>query len=590
MIDDEVTVRWVFTVFTISRGFHLPVKLDLETIQYESKIDINDQITKSELDFACRVLGIQEEYVEWWRFHMSSKRGPNGQSIISSIHDYTLLPKWLKDNIISLAGIGLQQCFELLDTVNVQGSLIIDLWNKAFPRKTKLLRRISAIPDKEGKTRTIGIFDYWSQSALKPLHDVLMNKLSRIPIDCTYNQNNFLNFSLNKPYYMSFDLTAATDLMPIKLQKKIIDKIIGEERSKAWFDIMCKEGFSSKGHHELIFYKTGQPMGGYSSWPIMALTHHVIVQIASLRANRKGTREYVLLGDDIVIFNKKVGEEYQKLISSLDMKISDTKTHMSSTTFEFCKRWFHNGKEITGFSLPGLWEVRRSYSLLQNFLMTQSDRGWILIDSEANPPIISLYTTLGLPSQGKRVQKLYEVFSSLAIAKRTGKFEGFVKQIQQTFGLPALAISEETATSIFSDVKETQLMNDMNTVQTESYEYELHMSQLMMKQHSAWAERPKQVYLSERIPIVIAANDIIEELTEKLMILTGDRESPEFKEILFFESLGKFKISRHTYGLTEEKVVNRDLSRLTKPLINAVKEHIYSLAVPLIINEDPPVS
>jgi hypothetical protein len=36
--------------------------------------------------------------------------------------------------------------------------------------KPLILRKISSFPDKEGKTRTIAIFDYFSQTALKPLH------------------------------------------------------------------------------------------------------------------------------------------------------------------------------------------------------------------------------------------------------------------------------------------------------------------------------------------------------------------------------------------------------------------------------------
>jgi len=61
-----------------------------------------------------------------------------------------------------------------------------------------------------------------------------------------------------------------------------------------------------------------------------------------------------------------------------------------------------------------------------------------------------------------------------------------------------------------------------------------------------------------------------------LCILTGDKNSPEYIHVIMNESLGKFKISRHTFGMQQEKLVNKDLSRLTKPLINATKEWITS--------------
>lgn len=79
---------------------------------------------------------------------------------MSSVHDFTLLPTKLKDNIILLAGIGLKQCFELMETVSVGTRRVIDIWNIAFPRKSQILRKLSAIRDKEGKTRIVGVFDY----------------------------------------------------------------------------------------------------------------------------------------------------------------------------------------------------------------------------------------------------------------------------------------------------------------------------------------------------------------------------------------------------------------------------------------------
>lgn len=54
-----------------------------------------------------------------------------------------------------------------------------------------LIRKIVAIPDMEGKSRVIAILDYWSQTALRPLHKFLFGILRRIPQDCTFNQGAF---------------------------------------------------------------------------------------------------------------------------------------------------------------------------------------------------------------------------------------------------------------------------------------------------------------------------------------------------------------------------------------------------------------
>lgn len=93
----------------------------------------------------------------------------------------------------------------------------------------------------------------------------------------------------------------------------------------------------------------------------MALTHHIIVQVAAYRALADSTARpfeaYSLLGDDLVIFNDKVAEAYKALISSLGMPYSPAKTHTSKDMFEFAKRWFTGTTEVTGFSISGLLSV-----------------------------------------------------------------------------------------------------------------------------------------------------------------------------------------------------------------------------------------
>lgn len=52
--------------------------------------------------------------------------------------------------------------------------------------KSDTLRKISYFSDKEGKTRVIGIMDYWSQSCLIQLHKQLNKLLRSIKNDCTF--------------------------------------------------------------------------------------------------------------------------------------------------------------------------------------------------------------------------------------------------------------------------------------------------------------------------------------------------------------------------------------------------------------------
>lgn len=80
---------------------------------------------------------------------------------------------------------------------------------------TSKLGKLSVFGDKEGKTRIVAITDYWTQTSLKPIHDHLMRLLRGIKVDCTFNQDNYKHLlSLPGPF-SSFDLSSATDRMPL---------------------------------------------------------------------------------------------------------------------------------------------------------------------------------------------------------------------------------------------------------------------------------------------------------------------------------------------------------------------------------------
>jgi hypothetical protein len=92
---------------------------------------------------------------------------------------------------------------------------------------------------------------------------------------------------------------------------------------------------------EPVFYAVGQPMGALSSWAMLAITHHVLVQIAAQRTGVEGWfTHYALLGDDIIIADEAVAGAYLDLMTSLGVTINLSKSfEMASGTFEFAKRW-----------------------------------------------------------------------------------------------------------------------------------------------------------------------------------------------------------------------------------------------------------
>jgi len=94
-------------------------------------------------------------------------------------------------------------------------------------------------------------------------------------------------------------------------------------------------------------------MGAYSSWAMLALTHHVIVKVSALRVGMPNFKDYCILGDDVVIRNSKVAQEYFDLMKSLGVSINLSKSVNAYAFAEFAKRWEGPNVSITPIG-PGL--------------------------------------------------------------------------------------------------------------------------------------------------------------------------------------------------------------------------------------------
>lgn len=104
----------------------------------------------------------------------------------------------------------------------------------------------------------------------------------------------------------------------------------------AWKKILVDRDFDHSGTK--YRYAVGQPMGAYSSWAAFSMTHHLLVHYAAFRCGIMNFKDYILLGDDIVINNNKVAQCYIALLTNYGVDISLTKTHTSYNTYEFAKR------------------------------------------------------------------------------------------------------------------------------------------------------------------------------------------------------------------------------------------------------------
>lgn len=225
--------------------------------------------------------------------------------------------------------------------------------------------KLHVLYEKGVKSRIIAIGDYYSQSILTPFHDMLAGILKTIPNDCTFDQNAGFEMvramSVKSDELNSLDLSKATDRLPRKAQARMLGFILDDPFiADLWSDLLSAREFVTETGH-LVMYQVGQPMGFKSSFPAMALFHHTIVQQAALNCGIKEFRDYVILGDDIVIASNLVTAEYKSIMAALGMVLSPTKSvspvDEQKCGAEFCSRLVKDGVELTGLPVNAIVEV-----------------------------------------------------------------------------------------------------------------------------------------------------------------------------------------------------------------------------------------
>jgi len=350
---------------------------------------------------AITLLGLptQSSPPQWRDYHLSLKKGPNGQATLSSITDLVYIDDESIQDLTTLGGDTFAQQLKALKRM-----LDPKLWVSKFNPKTKITgngRKLVSIPDKEAKTRVIAIFDYWSQDALKPLHDTIMRFLKNLKADCTYDQTKAIPVKSPGHKYYSFDLKSATDRFPIGFQEMVLGVIYNSTYAAAWRRVMTSKAFTNP-WGEPLKYNKGQPMGALSSWAVFTLSHHIVVYIAALRCGIQSNHDkyYRLLGDDIVILHNGIATEYQKILKGFEVDISSHKTLISDNMCEFAKKLYEGGTDISG--------IQYSWILNKTFYWTITEELYGIIDklslsSHVVGPrgVAQLLTLLGLPIRFK---------------------------------------------------------------------------------------------------------------------------------------------------------------------------------------------
>lgn len=215
-----------------------------------------------------------------------------------------------------------------------------------------------------GKVRVFAMVDCWTQWLLCPIHDWIFKILRSWETDGTFDQLAPIHRLIKlcpKGKFWCYDLSAATDRLPITLQKHLLNLLFGKERliGSLWADVLVGRdyllpklpfGVKKQDIPVSVRYAVGQPMGALSSWAMLALTHHMVVAWAAKRAGFPwgSFNLYAVLGDDVVIADANVAREYLSLMDELGVKVGIHKSLISRKgVLEFAKRYFVQGQDCS---------------------------------------------------------------------------------------------------------------------------------------------------------------------------------------------------------------------------------------------------
>jgi hypothetical protein len=249
-------------------------------------------------------------------------------------------------------------------------------WFKLGPWPLKL-GKLSKLFEGAGKVRIIAVTDWWTQVILKPLHDGLFNILKGIPQDGTFDQSRpaqeLHEHIKSQGFVGSYDLSAATDRLPVLFQVQVLEAL-GLSWAWHWMKLLVGRPWFLDG--QKLFYAVGQPMGAYSSWAMLAISHHVLVQIAAGRVGwSTWFPHYAIIGDDIVIADKAVADAYLALMSYLGVSINLSKSVVSGHMYEFAKRLVSVFGDLSPFGSGVILVAIRDIRMFGLYIRDMANKG-----------------------------------------------------------------------------------------------------------------------------------------------------------------------------------------------------------------------
>lgn len=114
-------------------------------------------------------------------------------------------------------------------------------------------------------------------------------------------------------------------------------------------------------------------MGALSSWAMLAITHHYIIQYSAwvtfVTPTSQLFTEYAVLGDDVVIWNRVVAKRYISVMKQLGVELNLAKSIISTKGdgLEFAKRTLYKGTDVSPIPFKEMSASHQKFANLRTF-------------------------------------------------------------------------------------------------------------------------------------------------------------------------------------------------------------------------------
>jgi hypothetical protein len=256
--------------------------------------------------------------------------------------------------------------------------------------KSKTLRKITSVPDSGNKSRVVAIPDYWTQCALSPFEDNILNVIKVVyPLNSNIfdHKGGFIKLqNAIKTGTSSLDATSWTDTFSSKIQKKVVSKLFGTKFCNAWSGLVVHCNWNVKDTNQKVKYLTGQGMGTKGSFQIASLTYLLVMEFLTKKNYPKIYEERSKSRDFIDLFNQIGDDSWNQdpdgsirkdLIELVGMPINETKSKFATNenlVGEYVSRNINYGKDVSRISLNLCRQVGKNIFFLPDLIAHLDER------------------------------------------------------------------------------------------------------------------------------------------------------------------------------------------------------------------------